>query len=108
LQELSEVGVNYQLFFVILLNVFYSCGAVAKDEGIGGVANDIFEPVYLVIQLVRSVSIVCGSGLILGGFLKFIEYRRNPVAVRLSTVVSMFFFGIALILIGFIPMKITS
>jgi fumarate reductase subunit C len=58
----------------------------------------------MIIQLVRAVSVICGIGLLLGGILRFIEYRRNPVVVRLSMVVFMFLFGAALVIVGLIPL----
>jgi uncharacterized ion transporter superfamily protein YfcC len=91
------------VLFCILLSSLYCCNATAQN--FGEVAASLYEPLSLVIQLVRAVSIICGSGLILGGILKYIDYRRNPIAVRLSAVLSMFFFGVALIIVGFLPLK---
>jgi uncharacterized membrane protein len=96
---------NRQSLFCILLSTLYSCNINAL-AGIGEVAAQIYEPVAVMIQLVRSVSIICGSGLILGGILRYVDYRRNPAAVRLSVVIFMFVFGIALIIVGFIPMNL--
>lgn len=86
----------------ILLSSLYCCNASA--DSFGAIATHLYEPVSLIIQLVRSVSVICGMGLLVGCLLKYIEYRRNPVAVRLSLVIFMFFFGVALIILGLIPM----
>jgi|LakMenEpi03Aug12_release.lakeMendotaPanAssembly.Ray.scaffolds.fasta_scaffold501740_2 hypothetical protein len=80
---------------------------MGAEQGLGNIASSIYEPISVVIRLVRAVSITCGVGLILGGFLRYIDYRRNPVAVRLSAVIFMFLFGIALIIVGFIPLRLT-
>lgn len=92
------------LTFCILLSTFYCCNLSA--QAIGEVAANIYQPVSVIISLVKAVSIICGSGLMLGGILRFFDYRRNPVAVRLSTVVFMFIFGAALIIVGLIPLHL--
>jgi hypothetical protein len=95
------------LLLYALISVLYSCSAYGAPAGhsFGDVASNIYEPVSIIIQLVRAVSFISGSGLLLGGMVKYIDYRRNPIAVRLSTVAFMFIFGVSLILIGFIPFK---
>ena len=96
----------YILFLSILLSTLYSCNLGA--QGLGEVASNIYEPVSVIIHLIRAVSVICGSGLVLGGILRYFDYRRNPVAVRLSMVVFMFIFGGALIIVGLIPLRIVS
>lgn len=90
------------LFCIVMISL-YTCNVQA--ESLGDLANTIYEPVSIVIQLVRAVSIICGAGLLLGGILKFVDYRRNPMQVRSSTVVFMFIFGLSLILVGLIPLQ---
>lgn len=90
----------------ILLTTLYSCNLAA--QGIGDVASNIYQPVTVVISLVKAVSVICGSGLVLGGILRYFDYRRNPVAVRLSMVLFMFFFGLALIIVGSIPLRMAG
>lgn len=92
------------ILFCILLTTLYSFNATAG--GFGDVALNVFEPVSVIIQLIRGVSIICGVGLLLGGILRFIEHRRNPMQVRLSTVIFMFIFGVGLIIVGLIPMHL--
>lgn len=90
------------IFIVFTLSAFYSCDLCA--QGIGNVAANINEPIQVIINLVQAVSIICGTGLLLGGILRYIDYRRNPVAVRLGTVFFMFLFGAALVVVGLIPL----
>lgn len=94
------------LFFCILLSTFFSCNLSAQS--LGDVAANIYEPVSVIISLVKAVSLICGTGLMLGGILRYFDYRRNPVAVRLSMVLFMFIFGGALIIVGLIPLSMTS
>jgi hypothetical protein len=98
----------YLFVFYVLFGLLYSCAVLAfgGNEGVGAIANDIQQPISLIIQLVRAVSAICGFGLTLGGILKFLEHRRNPVAVTLSAVFFMFLFGFALISVALIPMYI--
>lgn len=95
----------YPVFLCLLASLLYTCTASA-EVGLGSVAASIYEPISVVIQLVRAVSIISGSGLILGSFLRYFDYRRNPVAVRLSAVIFMGLFGLALIFVGLIPYNI--
>ncbi len=92
------------LMLCILLSTFYSCNLSA--QALGEVATNIYQPVSVIISLVKAVSIICGSGLMLGGILRFFDYRRNPVAVRPSMVIFMFIFGAALIIVGLIPLRL--
>lgn len=92
----------YSVLYCLLVSLLYTCNANA-EAGLGYVAASIYEPISVVIQLVRAVSIISGSGLILGSFLRYFDYRRNPVAVRLSAVIFMGLFGLALIFVGLIP-----
>jgi hypothetical protein len=92
------------LAFCILLSTCYCCNLSA--QGIGEVAANIYQPISVIISLVKAVSIICGSGLMLGGVLRYFDYRRNPVAVRPSMVFFMFIFGAALIIVGLIPMRL--
>jgi len=76
-------------------------------QGLGDAAAGFYEPITVITQLVQAISIICGSGLILGSFFKYFEHRKNPVVTPLSMVIFMFLFGISLIILGRIPM-ITS
>lgn len=93
----------------ILLITFYSCNILAQTQvAIADVATCIYEPIFLIIQLVRSVSLICGGSLILGGLFRYVDYRRNPVAVPFSRVFFMLLFGISLIAVGLIPMNLVN
>ena len=94
----------WYILWYILLSTFYSCNASA--DGLGDVAAGIREPITMITQLVQAISIICGSGLILGSFFKYLEYRKNPVVIRISMVIFMFLFGVALIILGWMPMSI--
>lgn len=94
------------LSIFILLSTIFSSNVAA--QAIGEVASNIYQPVTVIISLVKAVSIICGSGLILGGILRYFDYRKNPVAVRPSMVIFMFIFGIALIIVGLLPMRLAS
>lgn len=88
---------------VILLSIILTCNAMASS--FGEIAQNVYEPVTMVLKLLRAVSIICGVGLVLGSVMKYMEYRRNPIAVSLGMVVFTFLFGVALIILGLIPMS---
>jgi hypothetical protein len=94
------INFNRNKFLIVLLAALsFQCYATTFGE----VAQNLYEPVTFIIELLRAVSILCGGGLCLGGFFRYLDYRRNPIAVRLSMVVFMFIFGVALIIVGLIP-----
>lgn len=91
------------LRLIILLSIFVTCNVIASS--FGEIAQNVYEPVSMVLKLLRAVSIICGVGLLLGSIMKYMEYRRNPVAVSFGMVVFTFLFGVALIILGLIPMS---
>lgn len=91
------------LRLIIILSIFLSCNVMGGT--FGEIATNVYEPVTFILKLVRAVSIICGVGLVLGSFLRYLEYRRNPVNVHLTMVIFSLLFGVALIILGFIPMS---
>lgn len=73
--------------------------AAYKPAGIGQVATNMLEPVYLVSNFVSSASIIIGASSLFGAFLKYLQYRVNPLAAPMSTVLILFFMGLLLLVL---------
>ncbi|MDR3477512.1 MAG: hypothetical protein P4M14_05705 [Gammaproteobacteria bacterium] len=71
--------------------------AATHPAGIGQVANNMLEPVYLVSDFVSSAAIIIGGTCLFGAFLKYMQYRINPLAAPMSTVLVLFLMGLVLV-----------
>lgn len=70
-------------------------------SGIGGVANNLMEPVTIIANFVGTISIVIGLSFLLASFAKYMQHRKNEMAVPISTVVLLLIMGILLVCIPF-------
>ncbi len=87
------------LFFMLPAIVLaYSTGGT----GLGGVAVNMMEPVTLVSDFVDTGCIVVGIGFLIASIVKYIEHRRSPLMVPISTVIFLLVAGIVLVLMPFL------
>lgn len=81
------------LFFVPLL-------ALAKQpSGIGGMAANLMSPVSVLSDFVSSGCLLLGVSFLFASIVKYIEHKRSPLMVPISTVVFFIIAGIVLIAI---------
>ena len=76
----------------------------AQSEGVGAVANELMQPVGLMSDFVYSGSIVIGASFLFACLIKYIEHRRSPLMVPISTVIFLFVAGLALVLLPFLSL----
>jgi len=69
----------------------------ANPAGIGRVASNMLDPVYVVSDFVSTAAIIIGGTCLFGSFLKYMQYRVNPLAAPLSTVIVLFLMGLVLV-----------
>jgi len=93
-------GILFMLNF-ISINVL-----AARDQSIGGVAHSLMGPISGVIHIVRGIAVIAGVSLLLGSFVKYSDYRRNPIETGIGIPIAMFFAGVALIILALIPMLV--
>jgi Ca2+/H+ antiporter len=75
--------------------------AVAAPTGLGGVANNLMDPVNMFANFIGSGSIVVGIAFLLGAFVKYNQHKRNEMAAPMSTVVFLLVTGLILLAIPF-------
>ena len=88
---------SYILFFIIILISSLVCAE--EMSGFGGMAKSMMEPVNILSDFVSSVALILGIMFIFGSFIKYLQYRVNPLAVPISTVVFLLICGIVLVLL---------
>lgn len=74
----------------------------ARTEGIGEVADNLMDPVTVFSGFVSTISIVVGACFLFASLIKYNQHRVNPLAVPISTVVTLFVMGIILFLLPLI------
>ena len=75
--------------------------AKVKPKGIGDVANHLMEPVGFASDFIYTTCFVIGGSLLFASVIKYIDHRRNPLAVTISTVVFLFIAGLFLVALPF-------
>lgn len=89
------------LFITIVLTHGLSDAASHKPLGLGEVANNLMEPVGLFSDFIFSGCFIIGTGFVFASIVKYIEHRRSPLMVPISTVIFLLIAGIILILLPF-------
>ena len=83
-------------------------GAEEPSSGIGDVAANLLQPVNILADFIGSASIIIGVTLLFGAILKYLQYRINPLASPISTVILLLILGLMLILLPFAYMLTQS
>lgn len=87
---------TYILRFLIVSFIFSIMGVVvaAPQQGVGQFANEMVEPVGLVGKFITTASIMIGVGCLFGSFLRYSQYRVNPLAAPISSVIILLVLGL--------------
>lgn len=93
-----------QMILKILLLCFLPSFAAAN---LGGVANNLMAPVSLLSNFITSACFLIGGSFLFASLIKYIEHRRSPTMVPISTVVFLIIAGLLLIIIPFAYMVIS-
>ena len=92
-------------FILATVLCLISTVALAKKQaGIGLVAINMMEPVSLMSDFVNSACFIIGGSFLFATIIKYIEHRRSPLMVPISTVVFLLIAGIVLVLLPFVYM----
>ncbi|MES2219022.1 MAG: hypothetical protein V4501_11500 [Pseudomonadota bacterium] len=86
---------------IVFFSGWYSTLALAVRPGIGGVANNLMDPVNMFANFIGSGSIVVGIAFLLAAFVKYNQHKRNEMAAPISTVIFLFIAGLLLLAIPF-------
>ncbi len=70
--------------------------------GLGGIANNLMGPVEVVAGFLTGASIAAGLACLFGAFVRYMQYRTNPLAHPIGTVITMLILGLLLLLLPLI------
>lgn len=80
---------------------FSALAFAAQPVGLGKVAQNMLEPVGLLGNFVNSACFIIGGSFLFASVIKFVEHRRSPLMVPISTVIFLFLGGLALVILPF-------
>ena len=75
---------------------------VAFSQGIGDYATELLEPVNVLSDFIGSGAIIIGIACLFGAFIRYGQYRINPLAAPLSSVITLLILGLLLIGLPFL------
>ena len=73
--------------------------AVKDDVGLGGVAHSLMDPVNLASGFLHGTCFLIGGAFLFASIVKYIDHRRSPTMVPMSTIVFLIVAGLVLIAI---------
>lgn len=91
-------------WYMIAMLTIPAVSLATTKGGFGGIAKNIHQPVSGVIEIVKSIVLVVGIGMLVGALIKYKQHRSNPVEVTIGSVITLLLAGLALIGLTFIPM----
>jgi hypothetical protein len=92
----------WRLFVLLWMPTMVMAEAAATvftSAGLGDVAENLLEPVSLLSDFMSSACFVIGLSFLFASVVKYIEHRRSPLMVPISTVVFLFILAILLLLL---------
>lgn len=92
--------IKASILLAILLNSAYAA-TTKKLTGVGFVAENLMDPVGMAADFIYTGCFILGASFIFAAVVKYVEHRRNPLMVPISTVVFLLLAGILLFLIPF-------
>jgi RsiW-degrading membrane proteinase PrsW (M82 family) len=88
--------------FLLLFPLLAFADDQPQATGLGLVADNMLQVVFIVSDFIDTASIILGMCLLMASLLKYMQYRVNPLAVPISTIIVLFIIGIVLLLLPFI------
>jgi hypothetical protein len=80
-----------------IIVLYFMARPCFAQMGIGGVANNLMDPVTMFYKFITSGCILIGGGFLFASVIKYFEHRRSPLMVPISTVVFLLIAGLILI-----------
>lgn len=104
LYQLKKNQVQSLLYLFILLVYSIPVAAETLKTGLGGVANNLMSPVNVLSNFIGSACLLLGIVFIFASIVKYIEHRRSPLMVPISTVLFLLIAGLILLCLPFLSM----
>lgn len=92
---------------ILIMLIPMQCLAAASGAsghgavGIGEVAQNMMEPVNMFADFINAACFGLGAAFLLTALIKYVEHRRSPLMVPLSTVIFLLIAGVLLLLLPF-------
>jgi len=91
---------SFFLSIFVFIFVFFGSSriALAADvTGLGDVAESLIAPVGLISNFISATAVAIGIACLFGALLRYHQFRINPVAAPISSVITLLVLGIALL-----------
>lgn len=75
-------------------------------QSFGNIAESLFGTAMTVRELVKTLCIMTAIALLLSSLFQYRKHRRNPLETTLSSVITNFIVGLALLVLAFVPLQI--
>lgn len=92
---------------LFLIPLFALAEEQAKEVpalGIGQIAENFLGPIGLLSDLISTTCFIIGGSFLFASLIKYIEHRRSPLMVPISTVIYMFLLGLILVFLPFLSL----
>lgn len=99
---------KYFVIPIVFFLTFVEKASASTDQGLGDVFSNLVGIGMSAHDIIRTVCILTGVGMLLGTIVQFAKYRRNPIETRLSLIILNFIIGICLIGLAFVPMQLSG
>lgn len=93
-----------RIFFTVISFFAVDLAFAARPVGFGSVAQNMLEPVSVLADFVSAACFIIGGSFIFASIIKYIEHRRSPLMVPISTVIFLVIAGSLLIGLPFMWM----
>jgi|SRR5579862_6737516 len=98
-----------RLFFLLcMISTAVYADYYGRTTSLGTVANNLMQPVNLFESFLNTACFLLGGSFVFASIIKYLEHRRSPLMVSISTVVFLFIAGFLLVLFPFLHMLLTS
>jgi hypothetical protein len=99
----KRISMKSTILKIIILGLMPAL-ALGSRTGLGGVAQNLMEPVTFFSDFIQSGCFLIGGSFVFASIIKYFEHRRSPLMVPISTVVFLLIAGIILILLPFLSL----
>lgn len=94
---MNTIILRLMIFMVSCLPIPALC-----TEGIGHFAGELVEPVTILSNFISTGSFIVGIMLLVSALMRYMQYRVNPLASPLSTVIVLLVLGLMLVSLPFV------
>lgn len=89
--------VTMKIFLLLCYLLIPSIALASHATNLGDVAENLMQPVTMLAEFIYAACIIVGACALMGSFLRYMQYRVNPHATPISTVILLLIIGIVLI-----------